>query len=61
MTPEHATIQAQLDRIEATGEANRADIAWLRGEVGALKKKSSLWGILGGMLPAIVAHLGGCF
>jgi hypothetical protein len=61
-------IKEQLDRIEACMAAVQADVASvkadvtvLRGRVGSVEKKASFWGALGGLLPAIVAHLGGCF
>lgn len=51
MTPDE---QAQLNRIEA-----KVDL--VVGRVDKLEAKSTWWGFIGGLLPAIIAHLGGCF
>ena len=50
-------IIAQLDRIEARLEADGVKLYEMHGEVSGLKVRSSIFGLIGGLIVALLARL----
>jgi hypothetical protein len=48
-------VLSELERVDRSIRALHADVTTIKSEVTALKIKSGVWGLLGGLIPVVVA------